>query len=1164
LARSQSCIRGQTIGAEIAHSWVIRGGIMPRFVLVQARAFLSGFLLPLLLLAFRLPAAAATSEDGYVSRNANTWTLGTAKVERTIVLANGRFFTTSFKDKVTGHELLTSGAGTEEIGGLVDGKELSSQSGGWKLVGAVDRVLAGGEIHLDITLRRGFLQVIKTYVVYPGTSIIREWVEFKNVGTRPLRVSQPQFLGFAAKVGSPESERLHWMTGGEDRPGSWTLKSEQLQPGTSRAFDSYDPFDGSAKGNFTGDGVIVRIAQNENQIWPANDWLHKKWEYVPNADSKVPVDAEANVLAGDRVAFIVNRFGTPGSDLTAFDPAIVYSNGEAHTASQEFTGLQGKNSWRYQFREESRISDPDLARFHEALPTTHQSDPSLQLSDLVYDDTASQWRRPGDHGADAVSVGRGEMTPALNYDAVLVWIAPRSGKVRITATVSNIGNTATPGAGRAYWGGGSSAYAPWAAIVDTSNHQGVFMGWDYFGHWASTFLQGQDGSVSVKFRVAGHNQSLKPGESLTTPMAFTGLFDGNLDEAGNEVLDWQYRYLWDYTRDGWFGAIRQAGWWWKGTGWPDLRNTRWIGHGPLTLTLLDADSASTYRKIFRLADFISETGADVYHRDCCWWDRTGDWGGPDFKASGIYLRKYSIGQLLYSPIYMADSNSALGRSHPDWIVKSTLDLSKPAVVEYLSDALDKFHQRFGKFEWRTDGIPTAYAGDDTPLLGQDQGFRQLLRNFLDRHPEDAFQACNGGGNEVGYDYARYASSISFSDGGVGILSNYWASLFLPPDKTGANGDFYEADKFEPATYRGLLTMAFDNAGDTWDAQKLEGMRQLIEIYHFLSSEGVAGRWAHVYRPWLSGDDPIIYFERLSRDGKRGIIIPKRPAPGPVTIRPKGLMGDESYLVSYQESSASETRTGSDLMENGIRLESMLPGELVYLNLPYHPGNHRDTPPPSPPSGVKKAGASNMGYPGVEITWQPGHDDHWISYYEVLRDSALAGIVAKGNYYFDHSAGADPAAIYAVRTIDGAGLRSELVAAEGPGGDRATVIDDAASSGITFQGSWQREANLQPAYLGTISRSNEKGASFTLEFEGSRLTWFTKLGEDGGKAAVSIDGQPDVIVDTYSADDIWGVGILSKTFSAPGKHKVRVSVLGQPPDAFGTGTFVYVDGMKIDR
>ncbi len=449
------------------------------------------------------------------------------------------------------------------------------------------------------------------------------------------------------------------------------------------------------------------------------------------------------------------------------------------------------------------------------------------------------------------------------------------------------------------------------------------------------------------------------------------------------------------------------------------------------------------------------------------------------------------------------------------------------------------------------------------MLGQDQGFRQLLRNFLDQHPEDAFQACNGGGNEAGYDYARYSSSISFTDGAVGILGNYWASLFLPPDKTGANGDFYEVDKFDKATYRGLLTMAFDNAGDTWDAQKIEGMRQLIETYHFLSNEGVAGRWAHVYRPLVTGDDPTIYFERLSRDGKRGIVIPKRPAPGPVTIKPKGLQPGQSYLVSYQESSESETRTGSDLMKNGIRLESMLPGELLYLNLPYHPGNRRDTLPPSAPGNVRKTVATNMSYPGVELTWQPGHDDHWVSYYEVLRDSVIVDKVAKGAYYFDHSAGADLSAHYEVRTVDEAGLRSGLVVAEGSGGKRVLVTDDAEDSRISFTGSWQRQTNLQPAYLGTISRSNEKGATSEVEFEGTKFTWYTKLGDDGGKAGISIDGGPDLAVNTYSADDIWGVGIFSKTFPSAGKHKVKISVLGQPPEAFGTGTFVYLDGIQVE-
>ena len=56
-------------------------------------------------------------------------------------------------------------------------------------------------------------------------------------------------------------------------------------------------------------------------------------------------------------------------------------------------------------------------------------------------------------------------------------------------------------------------------------------------------------------------------------------------------------------------------------------------------------------------------------------------------------------------------------------------------------------------------------------------------DFLDKYPGSAFQGVNGGGQNAGYDYARYSSSVSFSDGAVGILRNYYASLLLPPDKS---------------------------------------------------------------------------------------------------------------------------------------------------------------------------------------------------------------------------------------------------------------------------------------------------------------------------------------------------------------------------------------------
>ncbi len=598
------------------------------------------------------------------------------------------------------------------------------------------------------------------------------------------------------------------------------------------------------------------------------------------------------------------------------------------------------------------------------------------------------------------------------------------------------------------------------------------------------------------------------------------------------------------------------GWWWNGTPWKDPGNT-WVGG--------NGDQDSAFRKVFRVADLMSQVGADVYHRDWGWWDRAGDWGGPDFKTMGAYLGKRGMGQLIYAFIYTVDAKSKVAREHPQWLLGDTLDMSKPEVVEYLKNQLDEFAQRFGPFEWRNDSTPIARRnGIDTPLLAQDQGLREILRSFLDKHPDCAFQGVNGGGNLTGYDYARYASTISFSDGAVGVIRNHWASLMLPPDKTSDIPDVWQPDKFDKSTWRGLLTINFDMTGDTWDKAKLEGLRELIDIYHYLGSQGVVGRWVRVYRPQVSGDDPTMYFQRLSRDGNRAIVIPKHVAPGPVTIRPKGLNPSARYLVSFQESDAQERRTGADIMKSGIHLEKMAPGELIYLNLPYHPGSKLYQAPPSAPAAVRKQTAVNMGYPGVELIWKPSLDKHWLSYYEVLREGAVVDKVAKGTYYFDHSAGASLGASYAIRAVNGGGLPSGQTAAEGPAVPAARVLDDAPGSGISFTGEWQRETGLQPVYQGTLTRSDQKGASFEFAVDGSKFTWFTRLCNECGKAEIAVDGKNEAVVDTYSADDILGVGIYSKSFSAPGQHRVRISVLGEHGGPRGKGTLVYVDGVQVER
>jgi hypothetical protein len=203
----------------------------------------------------------------------------------------------------------------------------------------------------------------------------------------------------------------------------------------------------------------------------------------------------------------------------------------------------------------------------------------------------------------------------------------------------------------------------------------------------------------------------------------------------------------------------------------------------------------------------------------------------------------------------------------------------------------------------------------------------------------------------------------------------------------------------------------------------------------------------------------------------------------------------------------------------------------------------------------------MGYPGVELTWKPGSDDNWISYYEVFRNGTGIDKVAKGTYYFDHSAGADPAAKYEVRTVDGAANVSSKVAADGPAARPSRIVDD-ASSDLRCTGAWKRQSGLQPAHAGTLSSSNQKGATVELAFEGKRVLWFAKLGADGGQAAVSIDGSPAETVDTYSADDIWGVYVYRKEFASAGPHTLRITVLGRR-GARAKEAFVAIDGFRVE-
>jgi hypothetical protein len=193
-----------------------------------------------------------------------------------------------------------------------------------------------------------------------------------------------------------------------------------------------------------------------------------------------------------------------------------------------------------------------------------------------------------------------------------------------------------------------------------------------------------------------------------------------------------------------------------------------------------------------------------------------------------------------------------------------------------------------------------------------------------------------------------------------------------------------------------------------------------------------------------------------------------PAPGkPVVVKPGGLEPEATYDVRCARSSYKASRSGRDLMQSGIELGPVQPGEIIFLNLPSYPGSGTDKTPPSPPRRVTKRLGTNLGIQGVEVAWKAGADNNWVSYYEILKDGALVAKAAIGSFFFDYKGNPSQClqARYEVRTVDGDGNRSPMVVADPIASDPETYTALGGFSPTQGANQWKYEE----AFEGTSFR-----------------------------------------------------------------------------------------------
>ena len=390
-------------------------------------------------------------------------------------------------------------------------------------------------------------------------------------------------------------------------------------------------------------------------------------------------------------------------------------------------------------------------------------------------------------------------------------------------------------------------------------------------------------------------------------------------------------------------------------------------------------------KILRIAKDAKDLGVELLVLDDGWFgrrddDRTslGDWkedlrklpGGLERLVDKLHAMGLQAG--LWLEPEMVSEDSDLFRSHPDWALimpgrkpsigrsQLVLDMSRPEVIDYLSDLLSSLLRRSGidYVKWDMNRNMTDLYSAELPPDRQGEiahryilGVYTLLDRLTREFPRVLFEGCAGGGGRFDAGMLAYCPQIWCSDNTDPIARlniQYGTSFGYPPATMGAHvsaSPNHQTGRTTPLGTRFCVALA-GAFGYELDPGKLskeerEAIQRQIRDHH---------RWQKLLDQgdyWRLTDDQsrFVAWENLSGDRSECLVsLVMRNAeanPRPLHLRLKGLDPKAVYILEEQQiSSGSEypvmkqrSFTGAALMYAGITLPALLgdyPSALLYF------------------------------------------------------------------------------------------------------------------------------------------------------------------------------------------------------------------------------------------
>ncbi len=561
---------------------------------------------------------------------------------------------------------------------------------------------------------------------------------------------------------------------------------------------------------------------------------------------------------------------------------------------------------------------------------------------------------------------------------------------------------------------GSASFHPYFVLEDPKANEGIFLGFNYLGPWSmrvwnSGEYPGRDGFL-VGSQMELHTEPLAPGAAFEAPNSFVGVYQGDLDNAGEQLQDWQATFKWDLTREKYLWTTC-------------VYNTHW--NDPKHKQRIDLHT----QVMWRIADLCRSTGVEIAHEDDFWFDSRGRgvWEGIDWADLVNYLKQSGILFRLWMPPQHFAPGTPPDVEHPDWALAPKVPdgitgwygLGFCAAAQGAHDYMRKFmldrEKRYGDYYYRLDGwvqAPCWAANHDHPAgqphPQQYRHFLQMLREVKEANPEMGLQGCNSGGEWCNWDKLELLENNQMSDGG-GPDELYYLTYFWPVAKLMEFGG-EDSDKLE-------------------DAAVQERQRQDVFLRRYLRHEGVLDRYMRVYHPRAEGAPDSHTFLEISNAARtKAVIFLDTPLKGEAVVYPKKLAPEAAYNVAFRFGKEVRDATGKELMQQGIRIKSGDTREMILLNLVGAPGRGTDHVPPTAPTKLAITRETYGGRTGVALRWAPATDDKLLAEYHVWRDGKLLDHVAIGTFYFDFSNEAGLDRRYEIVAVDGDGNRSAAVTA----------------------------------------------------------------------------------------------------------------------------------------